>query len=67
MASVFGTPNHGSGGAARAGGAGIRAGTLVRDLKIGLSDYCSKEDRHGQYQRTYGVEGRHSLSCVQTF
>lgn len=47
------------------GRAGIRAGTL--DLKIGPGDYCSKEDRDTQHRRTYGVEGRRSLSwkkCV---
>ena len=62
MASVFGTPSHGSGGAAGGERAGIRAGTLVPDLKIGRGDYCSKEDRDTQHRGTYGVEGRHSLS-----
>lgn len=48
--------------AQRVGRAGIRAGTLVLDLKIGRGDYCSKEDRDTQHRGTYGVEGRHSLS-----
>lgn len=65
MASVFGTPSHGSGGAA--GGEGWDSG---RDSGAGFknSDCCSsREDRDTQHQGTYGVEGRHSLSwkeCV---